>query len=297
MTGMTVIEVEGLTKVFGETIAIEDLHFQVEKGEIFGYLGPNGAGKTVTLRTLLGFLKPTKGTATVLGADIQDEDAMIEIKQDIGYLPEKLGFDENVTGQTFLDYQARLKGDQRLDEMLELFKPPLSRRIRELSSGNRQMLGIIQTFMHDPDLVIMDEPTRGLDPLMQERFNSFIKNERDSGVTIIFSSHILPEVRRVCNRVGIIREGKIVALETMQSLLQKGVKKVRINAEKPIGPDELDIDGITDFEIVGEDVNFMFRGDYNNLLECLSHYSLIDMVVEEPPLSDIFTHFYGDDDE
>ena len=294
---MAAIDVDGLTKDFGETRAIDDLHFEVEEGEIFGYLGPNGAGKTTTLRALLGFIKPTAGTASVLDADIHDEDALIEAKRDIGYLPGELSFDKGVTGQSFLDYQARLKGDDRLDEMLELFQPPLDRKIREFSSGNRQMLGIIQTFMHDPDLVLMDEPTRGLDPLMQERLNNFLRTERDAGVTIIFSSHILAEVRRVCDRVGIIRQGEIVALETMQSLLHKGGKRVRIHTEEPIVPEEFDIEGVIDFELVGEEAHFTFAGNYNRLLDRLSRYSLIDMEVEEPPLEEVFMHFYGDDDE
>ncbi|MFW6385482.1 MAG: ABC transporter ATP-binding protein, partial [Halodesulfurarchaeum sp.] len=164
---MAPIELEGLTKDFGETRAVDDLTFAVQKGEIFGFLGPNGAGKTTTLRALLGFLSPTSGTATVLGADVRDEPALNAVKGSIGYLPSAISFDEGVTGNAFLEYQAALKGDSRLEEMTELFQPPLDRKIREYSSGNRQMLGIIQTFMHDPELVIMDEPTSGLDPLMQ----------------------------------------------------------------------------------------------------------------------------------
>ena len=293
---MAAIEVDGLTKVFGETVAIDDLHFTVEEGEIFGYLGPNGAGKTTTIRTLLGFLAPTDGTAIVLGADIRDEDALIEARRDIGYLPGELSFDKGVTGQAFLDYQGKLKGDSRLEEMLDLFHPPLERKIREFSSGNRQMLGIIQAFMHDPDLVIMDEPTRGLDPLMQERLNNFLREERDRGVTILFSSHILAEVRRVCDRVGIIRDGEIVALEGIESLLHKGGKRIRISTEEPIDPAEFDIDGVIDFELVGDEAHFTFAGNYNSLLRRLEDYSLIDMEVEEPPLEEVFMHFYGDDD-
>lgn len=293
---MPAISVEGLTKDFGETRAIDNLRFEVAEGEIFGYLGPNGAGKTTTIRTLLGFLTPTEGTATVLGADIHDEQALLEAKRAIGYLPGELSFDKGVTGNSFLEYQAELKGDSRLDDMLDLFQPPLDRKIREYSSGNRQMLGIIQTFMHDPDLVIMDEPTRGLDPLMQERLNTFLREERDSGVTILFSSHILAEVRRVCDRVGIIRQGEIVALETIQSLLHKGGKRVRIHTEEPVDPGEFDLDGVIDFELVGEEAHFTFAGNYNHLLDRLSAYTLIDMEVEEPPLEEVFMHFYGDDD-
>lgn len=295
---MAVIEVSGLSKVYGgETRANENLEFTVEEGEIFGYLGPNGAGKTTTLRTLLGLISPTEGTATVLGADIRDEAALIEAKRDIGYLPGELSFTESITGRTFLEYQAALKGDDRLDEMMDLFDPPLDRKIREYSSGNRQMLGIMQAFMHDPLLVIMDEPTSGLDPLKQERLNSFLKAEQEAGTTILFSSHILGEVRRVCDRVGIIRDGELVALENVESLLQKGGKRVRVHTNEPLGKDDLSLDGILDVEQIGRVTTFTFTGDYNRLLELLSSYSLVDMEIEEPPLEEVFMHYYGDDDD
>lgn len=295
---MAVIEVSGLSKVYGgETRANENLEFTVEEGEIFGYLGPNGAGKTTTLRTLLGLISPTEGTATVLGADIRDEAALIEAKRDIGYLPGELSFTESITGRTFLEYQAALKGDDRLDEMMDLFDPPLDRKIREYSSGNRQMLGIMQSFMHDPLLVIMDEPTSGLDPLKQERLNSFLKAEQEAGTTILFSSHILGEVRRVCDRVGIIRDGELVALENVESLLQKGGKRVRVHTNEPLGKDDLSLDGILDVEQIGRVTTFTFTGDYNRLLELLSSYSLVDMEIEEPPLEEVFMHYYGDDDD
>ncbi|MFB6114066.1 MAG: ATP-binding cassette domain-containing protein [Halodesulfurarchaeum sp.] len=293
---MAPIEIDGLTKDFGETRAIDDLVFSVRSGEIFGYLGPNGAGKTTTIRTLLGLLTPTTGTATVLGADVREDKALNEAKRSIGYLPSGINFDTGVTGNTFLEYQASLKGDSKLDEMTDLFSPPLDRKIREYSSGNRQMLGIIQTFMHDPRLVIMDEPTSGLDPLMQERLNSFLRRERDEGVTILFSSHILGEVRRVCDRVGIIRNGSIVALEDIDSLLEKGGKRVRIHTEEPLDPTEFDIEGVIDVEQVGRQAQFTFTGDYNLLLERLANYTLVDMEVDEPPLEDVFMHFYGDRD-
>ena len=294
---MAAIEVSDLTKEFGETIANDHLDFTVEEGEIFGYLGPNGAGKTTTIRTLLGFLSPTAGTATVLGADVRDEEALRKAKRRIGYLPGELQFTEAVTGRTFLEYQASLKGDDRLDELMNLFEPPFDRKIREYSSGNRQMLGIIQTFMHDPDLVIMDEPTRGLDPLMQERLNSFLRKERNAGTTILFSSHVLGEVRRVCDRVGIIREGKLVALEEIESLLRKGGKRVRLHTDDPIDVSTLDLEGIIDVEQVGTVTRFTFTGDYNRLLDALSTYSLVDMEIEEPPLEEVFMHYYGGDDD
>ncbi|MFW5965338.1 MAG: ABC transporter ATP-binding protein [Halodesulfurarchaeum sp.] len=293
---MAVIDVNGLSKHYGDTLANDELSFDVRKGEIFGYLGPNGAGKTTTIRQLLGFIAPTAGTATVLGADITDAEALCEARERIGYLPGELRFTESVTGRSFLEFQARLKGDRRLEELTELFDPPLDRKIRTYSSGNRQMLGLIQTFMHDPDLVVMDEPTSGLDPLKQERLNRFLREERAAGTTVFFSSHVLGEVRRVCDRVGIIRAGELVALEDIDSLLRKGGKRVRLHTEDPLSASDLDLDGVVEFEQVGAVTRFTFTGDYNELLATLSGYSLVDMEIEEPPLEEIFMHYYGEDD-
>ena len=293
---MSVIDVAGLSKHFGETVAIDELDFAVEAGEIFGYLGPNGAGKTTTIRTLLGFLSPTSGTATVLGADVRDEAALRESRREVGYLPGELAFTESVTGREFLEYQGALKGASRLGELTELFDPPLEKPIRTYSSGNRQMLGLIQTFMHDPDLVIMDEPTSGLDPLKQERLNTFLREEQDAGTTIFFSSHVLAEVRRACDRVGIIRDGRLVALEDVDSLLRKGGKRVRIHTAEPLSRTAFDLEGVMEFEQVGTVTRFTFTGDYDDLLAALSKQSILDMEIEEPPLEEVFMHFYGEDD-
>ncbi|WP_255198678.1 ABC transporter ATP-binding protein [Halorarius litoreus] len=290
---MAAIEVSNLSKHYGDVRANDGLSFAVDEGEIFGYLGPNGAGKTTTIRTLLGFQVPTDGTATLLGHDIRDEDALIEAKADIGYLPGDPGLDETVTGEEYLEYQGSLKGDSRRDELLELFDPPLDRKIREYSRGNKQMLGIVQAFMHDPDLVIMDEPTSGLDPLKQGVFNEFLREERARGKTVFFSSHILGEVRRVCDRVGVIREGKLVALEDVDTLLRRGGKRVRVHTAT--GLDTVDLGGAVDVERLDDGVQFTFAGDYNDLLAFLASYDVVDLEIEEPPLEDVFMHFYGDD--
>jgi ABC-2 type transport system ATP-binding protein len=290
---MAAIEVRGLTKAYGETVANDDLTFTIRDGEIFGYLGPNGAGKTTTIRTLMGFQSPTAGTAFVLGADVREEPELVEAKERIGYLPSDAQFDGSVTGGEFLDYQASLKGDVRRAELLELFDPPLDRRIREYSSGNEQMLGIIQAFMHDPDLVVMDEPTSGLDPLKQERFNRFLREERDRGTTVLFSSHVLGEVRRVCDRVGIIRDGRLVALEDVETLLHRGGKRVRVRTATSLEPDEFDVDGAVDLRTNEREAQFTFTGDYNALIDALSGYDVLDLDVEEPPLEEVFMHFYG----
>ncbi|APW97967.1 ABC transporter [Halobiforma lacisalsi AJ5] len=245
---MAAIELEGVSKDYGEVLAVDDVSFDVEEGEIFGYLGPNGAGKTTTIRALLGLISPTAGTARVLGREVTDERALIEAKRRIGYLPDSPAFDESVTGREIVDLHARIKGDERSEELLELFEPPLSRKIRDYSHGNVKKLGLVTAFMHDPDLVILDEPTGGLDPLMKQRFAEFLRDEKARGVTVFLSSHILGEVRRLCDRVGIIRNGRLVTVEPVEALLDRSGKVVRLRAAEPIPRSALDLEGVYDLE-------------------------------------------------
>ncbi|WP_436348427.1 ATP-binding cassette domain-containing protein [Natronorubrum sp. FCH18a] len=291
---MVVIEVSDLTKEFGDIRAIDTISFTVEDGEIFGFLGPNGAGKTTTIRTLLGLLKPTSGNVSLFGADIHTEPNFIDVKPQIGYLPADLGFPEEVTGRQFLDYQGSAKGDQRLEELLELFTPPLDQPIREYSSGNRQLLGIVQAFMHDPDLVVMDEPTSGLDPLNQAQFNEFIRDEATHGTTFFFSSHVLSEVRRVCDRVGILRKGRLVGLEDIESLVNRGGKRVRVRLVDEASEDLSTVDGVVDITTIGDELQFTYAGDYTTLFRQLANYGILDVEISEPPLEDVFMHYYGE---
>ncbi|MFC7074565.1 ATP-binding cassette domain-containing protein [Halovenus rubra] len=292
---MAPIEVENLTKEYGGVLGVDTVSFTVEDGEVFGFLGPNGAGKTTTIRVLLGCIAPTTGTATVLGADVHDEDALVEAKQRIGYLPATLGFDEEVTGTTVLDYHESIKGGQRRDELLNMFTPPVDRPVREYSSGNKRMLGIVQAFMHDPDLVIMDEPTSGLDPLKQERFNEFLRAERDRGKTLFFSSHVLSEVRRVCDRIGILRDGKVVTVEDVDTLLNRGGKQVRVQTTDAGRAALADLDDVIETTQFPDGIQFIYTGEYNTLLTELSRYDVQDVDISEPPLEDIFLHYYETD--
>ncbi|ELZ05473.1 ABC transporter ATP-binding protein [Natrialba asiatica] len=291
---MATIEVTDLTKDYGSVLGVDSVSFTVERGEIFGFLGPNGAGKTTTIRTLLGLLAPTAGTATVLGADVRDDGAFIDAKQRIGYLPAQLGFNEEVTGEQVLDYHASVKGDRRRDELLEIFTPPVERPIREYSTGNERMLGIVQAFMHDPELVIMDEPTAGLDPLKQEEFNEFVRSERERGTTIFFSSHVLSEVRRVCDRVGILRDGELVGLEDIETLLDQGGKRVQVETTDDLESALPALDGVVDVNSFADGVQFIYTGDYNTLLRELAAHDVREIEISEPPLEDVFMHYYGD---
>ncbi|MFP8955587.1 ABC transporter ATP-binding protein [Natrialbaceae archaeon A-CW3] len=292
---MPSIEIANLTKRYGEIAANDDVTFDVESGEIFGYLGPNGAGKTTTIRLLLGLIKPTAGTAAVLGADIRDRRSLTEVKANVGYLPDELGFEERLTGRQALDYFARMRGDERRDELLELFTPPLDRPIETYSHGNKRMLGIVQAFMHDPDLVIMDEPTAGLDPLKQDRLYHFLEEECATGTTIFFSSHILSEVQRVCDRVGIIREGKLVALEDIETLLTQSGKDVWVLLDEPVDEARFRTEQMFDLEVTDNAVWFTYTGEYNALLEHLVQFKIEDLDIGDPQLDDIFKHYYGDD--
>ena len=293
---MAVIEVRGLTKAYGDTLANDHLDFSIEAGEIFGYLGPNGAGKSTTIRQLMGFQAPTEGTATVFGHDVRDDRALRQAKARIGFLPGEPAFTPAVTGRELLAYQAELKGDERRDELLGLFTPPLDRRIREYSTGNKQMLAIVQAFMHDPDLLIMDEPTSGLDPLKQEAFHEFLRAERACGKTVFFSSHILGEVRRVCDRVGIIRDGRLITVEQVDELLARGGKQVRLHAETPLTEADFDVEGVVGFETEGREARFTFTGDYNDLFAALADRRIVDVEIDEPPIEEVFMHFYGGED-
>jgi len=316
---MGVIEVSDLSKHYGDVRAVDGISFTVDAGEVFGFLGPNGAGKTTTIRTLLGFLEPTDGSGTVLDADCTDEPAMIEAKRSIGYLPANPAFEESATGREILDLHGSIKGESRRAELLELFDPPLDRRVREYSSGNKQKLGIIQSFMHDPELVVMDEPTSGLDPLMQQRFNEFVREERDRGTTVFFSSHVLSEVRRVCDRVAILRNGKLVTTEKIESLLDRSGKFVHARIRGRVGADAFDGSAVHDLERVvvddedgdgaGRDedtenrdsvtvteVRFTYTGDVNDLLTSLANHDLLDLDIEEAPLEEVFMRFYGAED-
>jgi len=292
---MSSITVDNLSKRYDDVVAVDSLSFSVERGEIFGFLGPNGAGKTTTIRTLLGLIAPSAGTATVLGADVHDEDALIEAKRRIGYLPANLGFNDEATGAEVLDYHESVKGGSRRDELLEIFTPPVERPIREYSTGNKRMLGIVQAFMHDPELVIMDEPTSGLDPLKQEEFNEFARNERDRGKTLFFSSHVLSEVRRVCDRVGVLREGVLVGLEDVDTLLRQGGKRVHIQTTDEARTDLTEIDGVIDVQTFAEGIQFIYTGEYNTLLRELATHDVREIEISEPPLEDIFMRYYGSD--
>jgi ABC-2 type transport system ATP-binding protein len=288
------IHLAELHKHFGGVKAVDGVSFDVEQGEIFGFLGPNGAGKSTTIRTLLGFLQPTSGTAQVFGTDSTDRAGMREVKTELGYLPSDVQFPEGVTGRQALDYYAGLKGDDRRGPLLDDFPVPLDRKIKTYSRGNRQKLAIVQAFMHEPDLLVMDEPTAGLDPLVQERFYDFLDGEVDRGATVFFSTHILSEVRRMCERVAIIRAGQLVTVEDIDDLLHKSGKVVHVRSPDALAPEDFQFDGVASAEAVDGGLRLLVTGNYDELLDRLTDYHVTDLDVRETAIEDVFMHFYDE---
>lgn len=282
------IDVKNLTKSYKQVLAVNNISFQVKRGEIFGFLGPNGAGKTTTIRTLLGYLKPNQGEAYIFGKNIKHH--IVELRKHVGYIPGELALYEHLTGRQFLQYFSSIRNTDLilLEELLEIFELPLDRKIKGYSRGMKQKMGIIQAFMDDPEIVIMDEPTTGLDPLLQQKFYDFLRNEKMKGKTLFLSSHILSEVEKICDRVAIIREGNIVALESIDNLKRKKGKKIRLKL-KGI-PKEL-----TQFpnaRIANGWIEFITEEDIDSIIKKISKYTVLDLEVLEFSLEDIFMRYY-----
>lgn len=291
------IEFESLTKYYGDVRGVEDLTFTVDRGEIFDFLGPNGAGKSTAIRVLLGLLKPSDGTASLLGRDVTNRTELRDAKGRLGYLPSDVTFYNRVTGAAVLDHFGRLRGDKCREELLERFPVPLDRNVTTYSSGNKQKLAIVAAFMHEPELAIMDEPTSGLDPLVQNEFYELLDERREAGRTNFFSSHILSEIRRVCDRVGIIRNGRLIELDTVENLLAEGgtVVTVRLAEEPPAAA--LEFPGVASVDRLNGDYRFVLAREFDALIDRLGEYTVLDLEVRDASIEDVFMHFYGDSDD
>lgn len=289
---MSVIEVKNLTKYYGKARGIVDVSFHVDEGEIFGFIGPNGAGKSTTIRLLLSLIHPTSGTGTIFGKDCIQYGP--EIRRDIGYLPSEVFYYERMRVIDLLKYAASFyEGDhtQRMNELAELMELEMNRRIEDLSYGNRKKVGIVQGLLHQPKLLFLDEPTAGLDPLMQQKFFQLVREENKRGVTVFFSSHILGEVQRMCSRVGIIKEGRIVEIADIRTLQQNNYKKVRVAADG-LQAAHFDLPGVTNLEHQNGAVRFFYKGDINAVVGKLGALRVSDVTIEEPTLEEIFMHYY-----
>ncbi len=288
-----------LTKYYGSHLGMEDVNLDVRKGEVFGFLGPNGAGKSTTIRTLLDEIRPTSGSATILGMDTHHD--AVAIRRHIGYIPGDLALYPNLTGMDTLTFFANMRGGvdwSYVDELADRLDSDLTRKVGDLSTGNRQKVGVIQAFMHRPDLLIMDEPTSGLDPLVQREFQKMVGEVSAEGRTVFLSSHTLSEVQRVADRVGIIRNGQLITVESVADLRSKSMRQVEFvldgEAEESVFEG---VEGVRNVVVEGNQVEMSFGGDMGELLSTVTQrYGVADIRTSEADLEEIFLTYYHDDD-
>ena len=289
------IEIKDLSKFYGKVRGIENVSLEIGEGEIFGFIGPNGAGKSTTIRLLLNLIFPTRGCARILGMDfIRDTK---KIKSLTGYVPSDASAYPDMTVIEFLTYCTRFfgmrNGEARIGELSGLFDLDLKRKISGLSMGNRKKVSIVQSLLHKPELLIVDEPTTGLDPLMQENFFELLRSENRRGMTVFFSSHVLSEVQMLCKRVAIIKEGRIVRIEDIETLRNRQLKKIQASFEGQVTQKDIDLEGISEVKTgPGGSLSFMWSGDINALTAFLASRKMLNLTIEEPSLEEIFMHYY-----
>jgi ABC-2 type transport system ATP-binding protein len=297
---MPAIETERLTRTYGRARGVRDLDLVVPEGSVFGFLGPNGAGKTTTIRVLLDFLRPTSGVARVLGLDSRHDS--VAIRRRVGYVPGEIGLYERITGRELLDWLGRLRGgtDATLvRELTDRFAVELDRPVHTLSKGNRQKLALVQAFVHRPALLLLDEPTAGLDPIVQHEFQLLVREVADAGTTVFLSSHELDEVQHLCDQVGIIRDGTLVDVESVADLRDRAVREVTIRFG-----DDFDVAsftalaGVRDVAVHDHTLHLHLVGNADPLVKLAARHEVIEFSSAPPDLDDLFLHFYvGDDDD
>jgi len=287
------IEINNLTKTYGKARGITNVSFNVEEGEIFGFIGPNGAGKSTTIRLLLSLIYPSSGSAKIFGKDCIEFGP--EIKKEIGYLPSEVFYYDNMKVIDLLKYSASFyKKDcsKRIKELAEIMDLDLHKKIDDLSYGNKKKVGIVQGLLHEPKLIMLDEPTSGLDPLMQQKFFELLKEENKKGSTILFSSHVLSEVQKMCERVAIIKEGKIIKIERISDLKEHNFKNFEVETLSKLDKDYFNIDGVTKLIVKDNSIKFLFKGNINLIMQKISGIELANLWIEEPSLEDVFMHYY-----
>jgi ABC-2 type transport system ATP-binding protein len=292
----SVIETNGLTKTYGQARGIEDVTFEVGAGEVFGFLGPNGAGKTTTIRTLIDLLHPTRGSAQIFGLDSHRDSVAIRAR--LGNLPGDFGYGKQATGREALELLARLRGlrgSGRADALAARFRADLDRPLGELSRGNRQKVGLILAAFHSPELLILDEPTSGLDPLMQEEFLALVAEERERGCAVFVSSHELDEVERICDRVGIVRDGRLIAVERIADLLGKAKRRVTLELADPSDLADLKtLPGVSDLKVTGRRASFLIGGDVDRVIKAVAAHPVTDLEIAHPTLEEVFLTYYAE---
>jgi ABC-2 type transport system ATP-binding protein len=290
-----IIDITDLSKFYGKARGIEHINLKIEEGEIFGFIGPNGAGKSTTIRILMNLIFPTGGSARIMGMDVISETK--NIKKLVGYIPSDANAYSSMSVIDFLTYCIRfygvVDGGKKINDLAGMFELDLNRKIADLSLGNRKKVSIVQSLLHSPRLLILDEPTTGLDPLMQSVFFDLLRSENRKGMTIFFSSHILGEVQMICKRVAIIKGGKIIQLEDIDNLRKKQLKKVSIEFGNPNDKETFTIPGMENLNsLPGTMISFMYSGIIKDLLASLSGKAISNLTIEEPSLDEIFLHYY-----
>ena len=293
------IVTSGLTKSYGDTLALDNLDLEVRSGEVFGFLGPNGAGKTTTIRLLLDVLRPDSGSARVLGLDPQTEG--VEMRGRVGYLPGDFATDGRQSPREFLTYLGNLRGGvspERVDLLAERLELDLDSKIGSLSKGNRQKVGLVQAFMHSPELLILDEPTSGLDPIMAREFLRMVAEAKDAGQTVFMSSHILSEVQHGADRAGIIRKGRLIAIDDVDELRTRAMRHVQIVFDSEVATGEFaGLDSVADVSVEGNVMRCRLTGEADQLIKTVARHRVIDFISEEPDLEEMFFHYYTGDEK
>jgi len=292
---MPVIKTQNLTKYYlhGKVLGVKDLNLDIEEGEIFGFIGPNGAGKSTTIRLLLDLIRPTSGHGKIFGFDMNND--TVEIKKKIGYLPGEIFLEDNITGEECIDYYKKFKNkveEKYLTELCERFDFSRNKKVRDYSKGNKQKLAIILALMHKPKLLILDEPTSGLDPLNQHAFFDMLIETKKWGTTTFLSTHILEEANKVCDRVGIIKEGKLVGIEDIDDFRTKNVRDIRVKTNAVIPIRELEIDNVTKVEKTDDGYLLATVGPNAEVLKQILKHKIEDIEITKPTLEEIFIRFY-----
>ncbi|MGI9667160.1 MAG: ABC transporter ATP-binding protein [Acidimicrobiia bacterium] len=291
------IETSGLTKYYGDSPGIIDLDLEVQLGEVYGFLGPNGAGKSTTIRTLLNFLFPTSGTGSVLGLDVEKDS--LEIRRRTGYLPGDMAMYESMSAREFLIYFANLRKidvKSKMEELADRFDLDLDRKIKDYSTGNRQKVGLVNAFMHEPELLILDEPTSGLDPLMQQEFQELVIETRDEGRTVFLSSHILPEVERVADRVGIVRDQRLIAVDTVEAFKAQAHRSVTIQFSGHVDAGAFEqLDHVTSVETRNEGSVLVLtvQGDMDEVVKQAANHDVVSVSTRAGELEEVFLSYYA----
>lgn len=287
---MTAITIKDFKKYYGNKVGVESADFEVNEGEIFGFIGPNGAGKSTTIRAILGLLKPTSGTIKVFDIDCINNGELA--RKNIGYMPSEIALYGNMTGRQLLKFTCDLykHNYDKIDDLAKTFDIEIDRKIKELSFGNKKKLMIVSALVSEPKLIILDEPTTGLDPVMQRVFFTQMKEEQKRGATILMSSHVLNDVQKICDRVGIMKNGKLMTIEKISEFKNKYLKTVQFDCDSQIN--SIKLKGVNNFLKEDDHYTFQYKGKINDLLQYLSEYDIKNLSIVDSDLESVFLHYY-----